>query len=474
MPPTVVYVPGLPGSHLKAPDGTRFFWNGSFSSPLLAGPDDLADDGVRAGDPILQALKFLSFDVGKKAKSLYQLLDDIGCRIVPFGWDWRRPVWEAAGGIGAVPRLAAAIRQARQQAGEPVTLICHSTGGLVARATLEAHPELARDLSRLLAFGVPWAGLVKSFREIAGRGGTPVLSAAHSQRIACRSWASFDLLPPDTATGLSMVERRGVGPISPLVDQAWLAGLPAAERAAAGLRAAAAAVRLAGRRRGLELGGVALEVVNVVGWGEPTPDLAAVSADGTAVEVRERSANHPADVIGLEGGDGTVPRRSAAWLRSTGNVRVTTLHLPVGWLTDSRKFPHTALWRNEGGRAVLRHLLAGEALPPLVYAALDAGDASFGSTANSVRVRVQALDTAGAPLPGATVRTVDLVGHGGPIETPIDPGHGGRHGIPVPKARIRSTPMAGKRLLRFRVEIGWQGPGGPATSGPIPFSFLQP
>jgi pimeloyl-ACP methyl ester carboxylesterase len=230
MPPTVVYVPGLPGSHLKAPDGTRFFWNGSFSSPLLAGPDDLADDGVRAGDPILQALKFLFFDVGKKAKSLYQLLDDIGCRIVPFGWDWRRPVWEAAGGIGAVPRLAAAIRGARQQAGEPVTLICHSTGGLVARATLEAHPELARDLSRLLAFGVPGAGLVKSFREIAGRGGTPVLSAAHSQRIACRSSASFDLLPPDTATGLSMVERRGVGPTSPLVDQAWLAGLPAAER----------------------------------------------------------------------------------------------------------------------------------------------------------------------------------------------------------------------------------------------------
>lgn len=470
MPETVLYVPGFPGTHLRRPDGTRFFLTPGTGDPLLHGPDNLAvPDHVTPGDPIKETLKLLFLDVGKKASTLYALLDKIGCNVVPFGWDWRRPAWEGSAGVGVGSRLRKTIEDEHQKAGKPITVIAHSAGGLVVRALLEATPQLARKLKRLIAFGVPWAGAVKALEQVCGRGGiAPVLSPARVQQILCRAWAAIDTLPPDTAASLGMTRRAGAGNVSPLFDTTWLAALPAAERTAVQLRVQAAAQRLAGRSRTIEIGGEPLEVVNVVGWGEETVDLAEFNADGSAKPFQSRSSIDSKDKLGYEGGDRTVPRRSAAWLQPKGGVKVTTYHLPVGWLPETRVHTHATLWRNPGGRNLLRHHLGGAQLEPFAYAALDSGDTKAGSTSTQVRVRAVALDDTGRPLPGARIKTLDLT-PGPQIEQTFDPTNDGRHVMAVPLARMRTIAGNTVNNHRFAVEILWTG-GGQVK---IPFGFFR-
>ncbi|MCI0636595.1 MAG: hypothetical protein L0206_22145, partial [Actinobacteria bacterium] len=256
-------------------------------------------------------------------------------------------------------------------------------------------------------------------------------------------------------------------------DRTWLTGLPAAERAAARPRVEAAAARRAGRSRSLDLGGEGLEVVNVVGWGEATVDRAEIAADGSSVRFLERSATDPADTLGYEGGDATAPRRSAAWLQPGGNVRVATYHLPVGWLSDLKKHFHATLWRNPGGRNLLRHHLGGAPLEPFAYAALDSRDSGPDSDSVEVRVRAVALDAAGRPLAGAQLRTRDLRPPGGQLTQPFDPANGGRHVMAVPRARMRSVAVNQGRVFHLEVEITWDEGGAPRTTGRIPFAFLQ-
>jgi len=469
MPETVLYVPGFPSSHLDGPDGTRFYLNLlKFKSPLLLGPDNLVDDRVQPGEPIRETLKLPLLDLGKAASTLYEILDGIGCRTLSFGWDWRRPVWEDGAKFSAGFRLRAAVDEALKKAGGPFTLIAHSAGGLVVRALLEADPEIARKLKRLITFGVPWGGAVKSFEEVCGKGGIPVVvPPKRSQEILCRAWAAIDTLPPDTAASLGMTTRAGTGKVSPLVDTTWLAGLPAPERTAVQPRVQAAAQRLAGRSRTIELGGEALEVVNVVGWGEATADLANIKANGS-VDFFSRSAVDPNDKLGYEGGDGTAPRRSVAWLQPDASVNVTTYHVPVGWLPETRSFPHATLWRNPGGRNLLRHLLGSAPLEPFAYAALDSGDTNAGSSATHVRVRAVALDGTGGPLPGARLQTLDLP-TGGQIDQPFNPANDGRHVMAVPLSRIRSMKSGTGRNYRLAVEITWPGGG----SGKLAFGFFR-
>jgi hypothetical protein len=229
----------------------------------------------------------------------------------------------------------------------------------------------------------------------------------------------------------------------------------------------AAAERLAGRSRTIELGGEALEVVNVVGWGEATVDLANIRANGS-VDFSSRSAVDPDDRLGYEGGDGTAPRRSAAWLQPAAGVLVTTYHLPVGWLPETRAFPHATLWRNPGGRNLLRHLLGGAPIDPFVYAALDSGDTNAGSPKTRVGVRAVALDATGRPLPGARLRTLDLPA-GGQIDQPFDPANDGRHVMAVPLARIRSMKSGAVTNYRLAIEITWPGGG----SEKLAFGFFR-
>ena len=451
----VLFIPGYPASELRTAE-KKIFPSLDLGQALLEGPGDLdTDDGVRTGEPIRAYLSLLIFDLAKQAGSLYRLLDRIGVvHVERFGWDWRRPVWDDAHDWSVQNRLEVAIRDLRLRTGQPVTLLAHSTGGLIVRHLLERRPDrVLPHVRRLVALGVPWAGLIRTIHFLQGDDGfVGVVPPRRTQQILARSWAAFDLVPPDpTHLAQPLVYRRSAGggrqAVDPLEETGWLNVLPPELRQDALDRAGEASQRLRGRRPTLELGGRPLDVVNVAGWGYPTQ----VEAEATGVGPEMRLA-----AIRSDDGDGTVPRRSAAWLEGGDGVAVRTYHLPVGYQTTARVHPHAALWQNPGGHNLLRHLLAGEPLQPFAYAALDRDD-SRENGPPIVRVRLVALNPDGTPAANARVRTTDLQG-GAQLEEEFDPANEGRHLMRVPRNLMRVIERQ-DRYRRFGLEISWDETG---------------
>jgi len=455
----VIFIPGYPGSELRLrnEDKKIFLKLSALLPPLnkevlqsLEGPDDLAqDDGIVAGQPIPKVLRFLIFDLAKQASSLYDILGHFDIDLVKFGWDWRRPIWDA----GTQSRLEHAVRRLRRNSQSKIVAIAHSTGGLLLRRLLEATPTLANQFERIIAFGVPWAGLLKSLRYLDGKEGFFTLGNARAQKLIVNSWAAYDLLPPDPNRS-ALVDGRG-DPLdlvvdgnnrqtSPLIKQAWFPSSLAPKMA---LRAKAADRELGGRRATFQLGGRRLPITNIVGWGARTTVQARITGSGSNQRIHSwKQATDPGE---LDGGDGTVPYRSASWLR--GDL-VTQFHVPIGFFSGATRFPHSSLWRNPGGRNLLQHLLGNEELKPFVYAAVDEDDFRNRDRVN-VRVRLSTLDDIGRPLDEVRVRTTDLTS-ADQIDRSFGAGDG-RHRISVPRKRMRL--VHGNRFRRFSLRISWDG-----------------
>ena len=465
MPKPALFIPGYPGTHILERDtGKKVFLNipgllhpASKKRILkqLEAPDDLtAVDPLVAGEPIRKLAKFLFFDLAKQADSLYGILNTIGVQPARFGWDWRRPIFDA----GMQTRLKQAIEDEAQRAQAPVTIIAHSTGGLVARYLLESHKNDAAFLGlveRVIGFGVPWAGTLKSLLFLTGTNGFgPFLTKSETKRVVSLSWAAFDLLPPDPdRTVMEDNQGRplrlavdGAGrQVTPLLKRGWFATDLASQM---DMRADAADSTLGQRTPTFSLGVHSIPVTNVVGWGAETAVRAVMTGPPDQLDVTF-VIEEGDDLQG--GGDATVPRVSASWLRG---ADVNTYHVPVGRDHGGKTHPHSTLWRNPGGRNLLRHLLGGLPLTPFVYGAVDAEDALRTSVPN-VRVRLVALDSEGNPLSDATVRVTDL--QGGPTGASDFPASGeGRHLIVVPRNRIRP---AGPQHRRFTLEFAWQEQG---------------
>jgi len=475
-PKPLVFVPGLPGTVIReAATGQELFpsllalLSKSMRPELLdklSGPDDPdADDGIVAGDPIGSLIKFLKssfIDFSgtlKQADSLYDILKGFGYsqftrpfgnRFRPIGWDWRRPVDQAR----AQADVRGAITALHQATGEPVTVLCHSTGGLVVRSLLEGEPTLADSLERLIAIGVPWAGTLQPLPILAAQAGFGPLTNAQSQHILGHSWAAFDLLPPDPAkTDMTDDEgdldffTDGPGQTSPLVRTGWISPATAFMRA----RAARSDARF-GRKRSLDLGGRRLPVINLAGWGEDT--LTGCRLDSQGHLTFQSSPE----------GDGTVPRRSASWLAGQD---VQTFVVPVGNTTDSQiERLHIALWENRAAQDLLGSLLAGRPRPPYTYAAVDAGDAI--NNVPQVRVRVVAQDQNGQPLPGAYAQALGL--NPPNLDQTRYPINNGRAILPLRRENIGQKAQGG--WWRFEVQIHWQE-GGQDKSGPRQALLVQ-
>ena len=458
MPRPVVFVPGLPASELfhQGPGGReRIFLKLPPDVPRLLGPGDLdAGDGVEAGDP-LPKVKIGFLDLAKFANSLYDELAGLGVRhLEKVGWDWRRPVWDEHPGQ-VQERIGQAIDRAFA-AGGPVVLICHSTGGLGARWFLEhAAPAVRPKIAAVAAFGVPWVGTLDSFEPLIGEKGFPFTSKEDVQRMIGHSWAAFDLLPPDPATTVDAVYTRArlvVGPAldpsgdpavsSPLTERAWIDRLAptASIRAAMDARRVEAGNRLGTRSPTLGGIGADLPVATFAGWGADTLRQAILGPNGEVA----LSARIDGEDPGMDDGDGTIPRASAAWLRGA-NVR--RFHVPIGHYPDAGNLPHARLWNNPGAVAALGALVDDRPLPPQAEAAMDWSD--FVETSNDVvTVRCQASDGDGEVPAGARIRL-----RLGPQVKPwddVDPAFGGRYMVRVEREAV---PTFGNRFRRLEVEI---------------------
>lgn len=448
----VIYIPGLPATILRKSQGDKSkkifpphlfkLLTGTISPDLkddLKGPDDLtAPDKIFAGKPI-PSTKLFGFDLLKHAQSLYDLLEKAGLNegeIVPFGWDWRRPVWD-------LPMLARLREKIHHLAGpnpaDKVTLIVHSTGGLLVRHFLKTTDDVTRaKIDRVLAFGVPWGGTLKSLRVMVAQKKFGQVSEADSQEILTSSWASFDLLPRRIAALTMDGQGQGINLLEPQ-HQGWFHP------------------NYAGKMRQLALASLQnlgepdnqwefdqIPLFNVAGWGAETEVKATLQNQQITFNANLPEAQETQ-------GDGTIPFISANWIEG---ANVTKYCFPIGAYPKPEAWQqkHGTLWRNPGGRQLIHHLFKGAALQPFTYAAVDWGD-SGDANAAAVRIRFVLLDTAGAPLPGGHIRVTKTLDHATYQET-SDPD--GRGSLTMPRTAIPLTGLQYPKR-RLSLELNWQG-----------------
>ncbi len=155
--PAVIVLPGMLGSHLSV-DGQRV-WLGL---RLIGGLGRIA---YHEGATNVQADGVIGSVYGALAEYL-----SASHEVIEFSFDWRRPIEQEA------QRLAQRLDQAlaeRQGSGQPVRLLAHSMGGLVARTVQLEQPEvwqrwLQRPGSRLLLLGTPNAGTFAPMQVLSG------------------------------------------------------------------------------------------------------------------------------------------------------------------------------------------------------------------------------------------------------------------------------------------------------------------
>lgn len=154
--PAVFVLPGILGSHLKA-GGKRIWLGWRFFNNL----DRLAYPGKLKVEP--DGPVGLSYD---------DLMDHLAKshEVIEFSYDWRRPIEEEAKRLADAVDAALAARRASKQ---PVRIVAHSMGGVVARTMQLERPKtwdamLAADDARVLMLGTPNGGSYAPMQVMSG------------------------------------------------------------------------------------------------------------------------------------------------------------------------------------------------------------------------------------------------------------------------------------------------------------------
>ena len=156
--PAVFVIPGIVGSNLKR-DGKRIWLGFRIVNGLK----------LLAWDPATAASVEPDGPVGSLYGDLIERLAD-SHEVIPFAYDWRRPVEDEARRLGEAIDAALTARATSQQ---PVRIVAHSMGGLVARTMALEKPEtwqrmMARDGARFLMLGTPNGGSWSPMQTLSG------------------------------------------------------------------------------------------------------------------------------------------------------------------------------------------------------------------------------------------------------------------------------------------------------------------
>lgn len=437
----VVFVPGFPASELHDAGGRTVFppspgtllddtRKQAFFDEMLNIPGDLV-----AGPPIRSVL-----GIAKQAQSLYDVLARMGYTIAgsgasanfaPVGWDWRL-------GVDAPPTMDAIAAAVRDFAPQKVVAIIHSTGALVFRAFLAAHPELVASIEQVIAFGGAWAGTLDAlFAVHVGRSesvlGISLITADEGANLVGHAQAAYDLFPPDPnrtpMDDVQLVHGLNGQQVSAAIDTSWFKpgravyAQPLADAANARLGA-----------RSPDFG--PLPLTNVVGWGGPTlPSAVLVPQDVTFL---------PPD---KDFGDGTVPIVSAGWIRGA-NAR--TILVPIGaFVADPIPDLHAHMWDSIAVKQVFDEVLNNAPRSELIAAAADS-DEAIDFNSGSVTIRMTAQSAAGDPLPNC-IATANV--NGKRIPVPFQ----GRTRAALRLSRAGITHNAATDVYRFNIDFAWTG-----------------
>ena len=340
--PAVFVLPGILGSNLK--QGSERIWLGL---RLVGGFSRLAyrpngADGVLSDGPI-----GLVYDA---------LIDHLAVthEVLPFAFDWRRPIEEEA------LRLAAAIDEAlkaRVGSGQPVQLLAHSMGGLVARTVQIVAPQTWQRLmrhkdARLLMLGTPNGGSWAPMQVLSGDDtfgnalaafGSPLANKDARQSMAqmpgllqlqaglldetlkldrAQTWDDLATVD-EQATEQANLWHAGDGrPMQPVYR--W--GRPSAEV----LAQAVALRKLLDHQRDHDLPSFASKLLLVTGRATFTPDGFEPPQDNASGQSRESTFAYR-DAV--DGGDGRVPLASAL----LPGVRTWQMNCEHGTMPDDKR-----------------------------------------------------------------------------------------------------------------------------------------
>jgi CHAT domain-containing protein len=156
--PAVFVLPGILGSNLRK-DGRRIWLGFRFANSLQS----------LAWDPATAASVEPDGPIGSVYGDLIECLAD-SHEVIPFAFDWRRPIEDEARRLADAVDAALNARAASQQ---PVRILAHSMGGLVARTMALEKPAtwklmMARDGARFVMLGTPNAGSWAPMQTLSG------------------------------------------------------------------------------------------------------------------------------------------------------------------------------------------------------------------------------------------------------------------------------------------------------------------
>lgn len=181
--PVLVVLPGIMGSQLRRSDGSTVWL--SADAMLGGGMRDLALDASRG--LVAGGLLAVSYErLIRRAQSAFN--------VVALGYDWRRPI--AVGGA----RLQDILKQVLDKftgPTQPVHLVAHSMGGLIARHALFVDPSdklwerIRARGGRLLMLGTPNCGSYAPARMLAGQDSFAKILALAATRLSHRELADF-------------------------------------------------------------------------------------------------------------------------------------------------------------------------------------------------------------------------------------------------------------------------------------------
>ncbi|MEO8600961.1 MAG: CHAT domain-containing protein [bacterium] len=281
--PVVFVIPGIMGSHLAA-GGSRVWIN-----PLSLATGGLRKIAIDAPNVDTQSL------VGLAYGDLVEFLSD-SHDVVTFPYDWRRSITEAAERLGQEVRMRL---DAATASGQPLRLLAHSMGGLVARMMIAQAPELwdricAHPQGRLVMLGTPNGGSHEITSLLVGTSGTlrklALADLRHSRQellaILSRFPGALEMLPDDAA--MDFFAPATWARIADIDNQGWVPPARAALEAARAARA-----RLSAKLPHAD------RVLYVAGWAPATP----VEME---FHTREKAGNR-LRFVATSRGDGRVP-----------------------------------------------------------------------------------------------------------------------------------------------------------------------
>src|SRR5262245_53862409 len=156
--PAVFVLPGILGSHLKV-NGKRVYLSARFLNNL----DELKWESAGSSRVAADGPVGMSYD---------DFIDHLAesHEVIPFSFDWRRPIEDEARRLADEVDKALAVRAATQQ---PVRFVAHSMGGLLVRTMRLERPKtwancMARAGARFLMLGTPNGGSFAPMQVLSG------------------------------------------------------------------------------------------------------------------------------------------------------------------------------------------------------------------------------------------------------------------------------------------------------------------